>query len=113
MNYGYHCYNGIIKILVVLMYKNLYVLHEFEHFPRPEISPGGSFTKGLGAFFSVQSIPDFPPKWFSETVPRLLARLQFECLPQEITGDQEMARVWPTCLLALMKIYGRILDGRS
>ena len=33
------------------------------------IGAGGRFTKGLGALFSVQSIPDFPPKWFSETVP--------------------------------------------
>jgi hypothetical protein len=31
--------------------------------------PGGRFTIGLGALFSVQSIPDFPPKWFSEMVP--------------------------------------------
>jgi len=30
---------------------------------------GGRFTKGLGALFSVQSITDFPPKLFSETVP--------------------------------------------
>jgi hypothetical protein len=35
---------------------------------------GGRFTKGVGALFSVQSIPEFPPKWFSETVPRILGK---------------------------------------
>jgi hypothetical protein len=30
---------------------------------------GGRFTKVLGARFSLQSMPVFPPKWFSETVP--------------------------------------------
>ena len=33
-------------------------------------NPGGRFTKSLGALFSVQSIPMFPSKWCSETVPR-------------------------------------------
>jgi hypothetical protein len=36
------------------------------------LATGGRFTKGLGALFSVQSIPVFPPKWFSETVPRII-----------------------------------------
>jgi GH18 family chitinase len=34
------------------------------------LEAGGRFIKGLGALFSVQSIPVFPPKQFSETVPR-------------------------------------------
>jgi hypothetical protein len=33
------------------------------------LGSGGRFTKGLGALFSVQSIPVFPLIWFSETVP--------------------------------------------